>query len=133
MFGFRKKQKEIKQQEVVLSKHDLNEIVSLLYTVLQQREQMFSIIQWIENDVLGDTYADTVSTYNRTNDYLGLLPEYYTDNLPLSVGLSEKDIYVIYSVFATFDYFKKLGTGMEKTIYTSITKQFKDLIGNIKS
>ena len=133
MFGFSKKKKEIEQQEVVLSKHDLNEIVSLLYTVLQQREQMFSMVQWIENDVLGDTYADTVSTYNRTNDYFGALPEYYTDDLPLEINLSEKDIYVIYSIFATFDYFKKLGTGAEETIYTSLTNQFKDVIANIKS
>ncbi len=133
MFGFSKKKKEIEQQEVVLSKHDLNEIVSLLYTVLQQREQMFSMVQWIENDVLDDTYADTVSTYNRTNDYFGSLPEYYTDDSPLGINLSEKDIYVIYSIFATFDYFKKLGTGAEETIYTSLTNQFKDVIANIKS
>ena len=133
MFGFSTRKKEIEQQEVVLNKHDLNEIVSLLYTVLQQREQMFSMIQWVENDVLGDTYADTVSTYNRTNDYFGTLPEYYTDDLPVEVNLSEKDIYVIYSVFKTFDYFKKLGTGAGETIYTSITNQFKDLIANIKS
>ncbi len=133
MFGFSKKKKEIEQCAVVLSKHDLNEIVSLLYTVLQQREQMFSMVQWIENDVLGDTYADTVSTYNRTNDYFGSLPEYYTDDLPVEINLSEKDIYVIYSIFATFDYFKKLGTGAEETIYSSISNQFKDLIGSIKS
>ncbi len=133
MFGFSKKRKEIKQQEVVLSKYDLNEIVSLLYTVLQQRDQMFSIIQWVENDVLDDTYADTVSTYNKTNDYFGALPEDYTNELPFLIRLSEKDIYVIYSIFATFDYFKKMGTGADETIYSSITKQFKDLIENIKS
>ena len=78
MFGFSKKKKEVKQYIIVLSKHDLNEIVSLLYTVLQQPDQMSSMIQWVENDVLGDTEVETVSTFNLANNYFGSLPEYYS-------------------------------------------------------
>ena len=113
------------EEEIKLSlnKYTVNEIGSLLITVLKDIDKMIILINWQDRGNLVDKKEAIQKTYNLINNYYNtMIQDTSRDTFTMSFDFSS--IIVIYSIFFTFDINRKKATGETQTIYSEIVDIF---------